>query len=207
MSVTHLWNFLQLVAGSASCNYYRIGLLVLYIHDASDIFIDSMKMANYLKCEGAKGFFIVEISFCANLIAWVYFRLYLFPFYIIHSALFGSHTMAGNTPEPGNVWKYPLVETLPYYLVHNLLLVILYMMHIYWFCILCKILVKILMAGRQEASRTEYEGESSEDDDDETHKDHSSKSEHRANSEKSVTEDTSAQHSQLKRRRSTRRKE
>ena len=43
----------------------RIGIVVLFIHDVSDIPIDCLKLANYLKLENAPGFFIVEMSYAS----------------------------------------------------------------------------------------------------------------------------------------------
>lgn len=37
-----------LVGGSYNVGYYRVGIIILYAHDMSDIFIDLMKMFNYL---------------------------------------------------------------------------------------------------------------------------------------------------------------
>ena len=41
-----------LILNSFINNEFAAGLLVLIIHDVSDIFLDIMKMANYLKLEG-----------------------------------------------------------------------------------------------------------------------------------------------------------
>jgi hypothetical protein len=32
----------------------RIGLIILYVHDVSDIFIDTVKLANYMKLTGRR---------------------------------------------------------------------------------------------------------------------------------------------------------
>ena len=95
-----------------AAGFLRIGLLVLLVHDISDIPIDFMKvrsvmsyhqhavlqicflflrvlssqMVNFLKLEGPRGFFLSEIGYAATMIGWVYFRLYQFPFRVIKSA-------------------------------------------------------------------------------------------------------------------------
>jgi hypothetical protein len=51
MFVHHIVTIL-LVAGSHSMNFHRIGILVLYVHDVSDITVDLLKLTNYLKLEG-----------------------------------------------------------------------------------------------------------------------------------------------------------
>ena len=52
---------IALVWGSYSYNYVRIGTVVLYLHDLSDIMVDLLKLTNYMKLEGPKGGFLVEI--------------------------------------------------------------------------------------------------------------------------------------------------
>jgi hypothetical protein len=36
------------------------------VHDVSDVFLDVMKMANYLKVEGPSGMYATEIAFVVN---------------------------------------------------------------------------------------------------------------------------------------------
>ena len=45
---------IMLVWGSYSYNYLRIGTVVLFVHDSSDIFVDLLKIFNYLKLEGKR---------------------------------------------------------------------------------------------------------------------------------------------------------
>eukprot|EP00976_Prorocentrum_cordatum_P076357 1182275-Prorocentrum_minimum.AAC.1 len=47
-------------------NELPIGLVVLAIHDSSDVVLDLMKMANYLKLEGLKSLFLVEVGLTAS---------------------------------------------------------------------------------------------------------------------------------------------
>merc|ERR1711968_76006 len=84
MFIHHLVT-IALVWGSWCFGYLRIGILVMYVHDFSDIFIDIMKLANYAKLQGSSAFFIVEISFVSTLVSWFYIRLYVFPVKVIHS--------------------------------------------------------------------------------------------------------------------------
>lgn len=68
-----------LVGVSEAFNHHRIGLLVLFVHDASDITVDLLKMINYLKLEGPRGWFASEIIFVVNLGIWIFFRLVKYP--------------------------------------------------------------------------------------------------------------------------------
>lgn len=78
MFVHHLVT-IALVWLSYSYNYVRIGTLVLLLHDSSDVVIDLLKLANYLKLEGLRGGFLVELFFLTNFVTWAYTRLYVYP--------------------------------------------------------------------------------------------------------------------------------
>ena len=60
-----------LILNSFVANEMAIGLVVLTCHDVSDIVLDLMKMANYLKVEDSHGFFVTEVFFVLNTyVAW-----------------------------------------------------------------------------------------------------------------------------------------
>jgi len=80
-----------LVGLSFSYNYQRFGLLVLYVHDISDIMIDLLKLTNYLKLDFERGIPLVEPVFITNLITWVYFRMYLLPYVIVYQGVYQGY--------------------------------------------------------------------------------------------------------------------
>lgn len=59
-SVT-LPRFRSPAAGSYYLNYTRIGVLVLLVHDASDIGVDAQKLVQYTKLRAKRGFFLSEV--------------------------------------------------------------------------------------------------------------------------------------------------
>jgi hypothetical protein len=67
-------------------------MLVLLIHDSSDIIVDFLKGANYLGYDGSSGIPLAEIGFAANYVSWAYSRLYLFPTHLIYSTYYGIET-------------------------------------------------------------------------------------------------------------------
>ena len=70
-------------------NQHAIGLVVVFCHDLSDVFLDLMKMSNYLKIEDRHGLFCTEILFFINTYcSWTYLRLYVFPVYVIYYGSF-----------------------------------------------------------------------------------------------------------------------
>jgi hypothetical protein len=147
---------------SWSNGYLRVGLLVLYVHDVSDIFVDLLKMTNYLKLEGARGWMVTELSFSSCVISWMYFRLYQFPFRAIYASFVEPLRLLTRHPRTAYVflgleWVPP---DLPLYTHMNLLLFTLLALHIYWFHLFIMIGWRILTESVREASRQEYEGDS-----------------------------------------------
>ena len=123
---------IALVAISYSAGYPSLGILVLYVHDVSDIFIDLLKLSNIAKLGNMQGFFLLEITWVGSMVAWAYWRLYHFP-RIIYGTLLAPWILYCPMPR---LWDGPLglwVKELPLYVELNALLVILLSMHIYWF--------------------------------------------------------------------------
>jgi len=111
MYVHHLVT-IALFALSYGFNFVRIGTAVIFLHDSSDIVIDLLKMANYLKLEGRRGGFLVEGTFAATLGVWAYTRLYLYPVRIVWQGVWygsrevvtapGAYGMDGFTAAAGS---------------------------------------------------------------------------------------------------------
>lgn len=139
--------------------YLNGGLLIMYLHDVSDIPLDILKMLNYVKLGSWDGFFLTEIAFVVLLIDWIYFRIYLYPTKILATCIFHCRTLC-----------YPLVEDfwfpkgLPFYIPINSLLVFLWLLHLWWGFLILRLLVGILTKGTHQAAEDEYEGHSSDSD-------------------------------------------
>lgn len=124
-----------LVLGAMIKGEFAISVVVLFIHDCSDIVLDLTKMANYLKLENAHGFYIVEIIFVLNTyVVWPYLRLYRFPVYVIHG-IFAEYRRVCMTPETS--WPGTSLEAL-------CMLSALFLLHVYWWFLLNKISWKMI---------------------------------------------------------------
>lgn len=154
---------IMLVAGSFSGGYLRVGLLVLWVHDVSDVLVDLLKMVNYLKLESFKGFFASEITYVSCVVGWVYWRLYQFPFRVIRGALVDPFYLLAPQPRVDDGLAGFLQVDLPGYNEMNVLLFILLALHIYWFHLFLMIGYRILKESAREASRQEYEGDSDDE--------------------------------------------
>jgi hypothetical protein len=103
---------IALLALSWSTNLFKIGTLVLWVHDMSDVFLESAKMFKYAGWNG-----ISDLLFYSFAISWVVTRLGFLPTWIIYSI----------TVEAPNFIQY-----YPAYNVFSLLLSILVILHLFW---------------------------------------------------------------------------
>lgn len=163
----------------------RIGLLVLYVHDISDIFVDALKMVNLTKLEGKRGFFLSEIAYVSCIVAWLYYRMWQYPFRVMKGAGPDALSVLG-PPAPyspdGTFWGMLTHNSLgdwasyisrvhneigiAFYVPGHVLLFTLLCLHFYWFYLLAMVGYRILTESAREASRQEYEGDSEPEDED-----------------------------------------
>lgn len=154
-------------------NTLRIGLLVLMVHDISDIPIDLLKMVNLLSLESFHGFFLSEIIFVINLCTWAYFRLYRFLFHVIYCSLVVAHNLNFKRISDKatgdfltDFWQDPFLENVPGYFACNCLLTLLWFLHCWWFYLLLRIAYRLFSkTTAHEIAREEYEGASESDKD------------------------------------------
>uniref|UniRef100_A0A7S0IMP8 TLC domain-containing protein n=1 Tax=Calcidiscus leptoporus TaxID=127549 RepID=A0A7S0IMP8_9EUKA len=101
MYIHHLVT-IALIWMSYSANFVRIGIVVLLLHDSSDIVIDLLKLTNYMKLEGLRCGFIVELCFVSNFFTWFYTRLYLYPVYVVwYGGWYGTRELVTSPGYPG----------------------------------------------------------------------------------------------------------
>lgn len=113
----------------------RIGSMVFWMHDISDVPVDLAKLANFVKWKaGTIGFFFL---LCA---VWAYTRLYILPFYIWASIYNKSQWLAKDLLE---FWIY-FYAYQPMFLV---LLGVLIFLHFVWFSMFIKMGVLLVTKG------------------------------------------------------------
>lgn len=151
-----------LVSGSLSAGLLRIGLLVLYVNDTSDVFVDLLKMTNYLKLEGRRGWFGSEIAFINMMLAWLYWRLYEFPTYVLKSSIIAGRRRWDLIADRQH-WTDYFDQPFPLYWQMNSLLLVLLGLYFWWFYLMARILVKMATGSVRQASREEYEGDSEDE--------------------------------------------
>lgn len=63
--------------------YTRIGSVILLLHDPSDILLELAKLLNYAGKEA-----LSTLAFASMMLSWAALRLWIFPTYVVHSAMY-----------------------------------------------------------------------------------------------------------------------
>lgn len=127
MALHHLVT-ICLIAGSVHMQYERIGLMILLLHDISDIFLETGKIFTYLDNDP-----VATIAFLGLIVTWFVARCVYFPLKILRS-----------------VWvEHVGYMKIPYGEHFGVLLLILQVLNIFWFCLLLNMAYKKLFEGAE----------------------------------------------------------
>ncbi|XP_071694140.1 ceramide synthase 1 LOH3-like [Rutidosis leptorrhynchoides] len=129
VSMAHHFASVILIALSYICRFARVGSIVLALHDATDVFLEIGKMSKYSGAEK-----LASYSFNMFVLSWVVFRLICYPFWILWST---SYEVLQILDKEKQTTEGPV-----YYYVFNTLLFCLLVMHIYWWVLMYRMLVK-----------------------------------------------------------------
>lgn len=134
-----------LIGLSYSCNYVRVGTIVMLVHDSSDFLMESAKMFNYAGWRKT-----CDTLFVAFAVVFLVTRLLIFPFRVIHSTMF--------------LFLDVLDPFFGYY-VFNALLLVLQALHIFWAWLIVRMIYKFAFMGKVERDeRSDEESEFEEED-------------------------------------------
>ncbi|CAN1151118.1 ASC1-like protein [Linum perenne] len=125
-----------LIVMSYILRFGRAGSIVLAIHDASDVFLEVGKMSKYSGAEG-----IASCAFLLFVLSWILLRLIYYPFWILWSTSYEVVTIL-------DIEKHEKDGPIFYY-VFNSLLYCLLVLHIYWWVLIYRMLVKQIQARGQ----------------------------------------------------------
>ncbi|XP_051235995.1 ceramide synthase 2 isoform X2 [Dicentrarchus labrax] len=153
--IIHHLATLVLLSFSWCVNYIRIGTLVMLVHDASDVLMESAKLFNYAKWEKT-----CKTLFVLFAIVFMVTRLIIYPFWLIHCT-----------------WVYPIQHYPAFfgYYFFNVMLVVLLCLHMFWayliLCMIRKFVTGTLIKDERSDNEEEEEEESSlTEDSEEQHK-------------------------------------
>ncbi|CAG9854287.1 unnamed protein product [Phyllotreta striolata] len=111
-------------------NVFRVGTLVLLVHDCADIFLEAAKMAKYSGYQK-----VCDAIFALFTVLWIVTRLGIFPFWIIRNT---------------SIDAPKIVPMFPAYYIFNGLLILLLVLHCFWTYLILKIVHNSLNAGQME---------------------------------------------------------
>ncbi|XP_057485179.1 ASC1-like protein [Actinidia eriantha] len=133
--------------------FARVGSVVLALHDASDIFLEIGKMSKYSGAEALASF-----AFILFVLSWIILRLIYYPFWVLWST---SYEVVLTLDKEKHKVDGPIC-----YYVFNSLLFCLLVLHIYWWVLIYRMLVKQIQASGQlsEDVRSDSEGEDEHED-------------------------------------------
>ncbi|KAG9151906.1 hypothetical protein Leryth_002174 [Lithospermum erythrorhizon] len=153
VSMNHHVATVILIVLSYIFRFARVGSIVLALHDASDVLLEVGKMSKYSGAES-----LASISFILFVLSWVILRLIYYPFWILWSTSYEVLQMLEKEKHE--------VDGPIYYYIFNSLLYCLLVMHIYWFVLMYRMLVKQIQARGKlsEDVRSDSEGENEHED-------------------------------------------
>lgn len=118
-----------LIGYSYITSFFRVGSIILALHDASDVFMEAAKVFKYSERElGASIFF----GFFA--VSWLVLRLIFFPFWVISATSYDLCDYL-ELSKP-----YPKAQ----YYVFNTMLLMLLVFHVYWWILICSMIIRQL---------------------------------------------------------------
>ncbi|XP_078162894.1 ASC1-like protein 1 isoform X1 [Carex rostrata] len=129
VSMSHHVATAVLIVLSYIFRFARVGAIVLAVHDASDVFLEIGKMSKYSGFEA-----IASVSFQLFVISWVLLRLIYYPFWILRST---SYEVVLTLDKKKHEFDGPI-----YYYVFNTLLFSLLVLHIYWWVLMFRMVLK-----------------------------------------------------------------
>ncbi|KAG6547696.1 hypothetical protein Mapa_011146 [Marchantia paleacea] len=148
VSMSHHIATVILIVFSYLARFARPGSIVLAVHDGSDIFLEVGKLTKYSGSE-----IIPSISFVFFAISWIVLRLIIFPFWIIRST---SIEVLGLLDK--NYKNGPLL-----YYCFNTLLISLFVLHIYWWILIWRMIVRQVKAGGRVADDVRSDSDEDEE--------------------------------------------
>eukprot|EP01084_Bolivina_argentea_P083603 151379_1 len=143
----HHWSTIILILFSYLASFLRTGSLVLFLHENSDIFLESAKVCSYCDFNIGK-----ELFFALFVISWFIMRIYAFSYKILYEIIrFGwKQLWIGNSPLFFN-WTCVI------------LLFVLEALHIYWSSMIISMLIRKLKGKTLQDIRSDEESDSKDD--------------------------------------------
>ena len=140
MMMIHHVGTINLIVFSYATNQTRIGSLLMVLHRLADMLLQIAKLLSYFKLKT-----IANYLFMIFVLTFLVTRLYIYPFYVMHTAIIKF------------MWYF---EPYPWWSIGNCLAIGLQILHVLWAYIILKMAIKVLTKGpldRDDRSGTEDE--------------------------------------------------
>eukprot|EP00478_Filoreta_tenera_P000369 GABV01000369.1.p1 GENE.GABV01000369.1~~GABV01000369.1.p1 ORF type:complete len:428 (+),score=180.17 GABV01000369.1:135-1286(+) len=128
----HIATLALLMAGWMSFSY-RVGTLILVAHDVADVFLEISKLFKYANQE-----MLTNICFVLFAVSWFFSRLFFYPLWAWYAGFYYSS---------GFIAWFPRVPA-------QFLLMCLQILHVYWFCLILRIVYKFTTEGEVDDERS-----------------------------------------------------
>lgn len=128
---------IALITFSWTCNFTRVGTIILILHDCADIPLQGAKMCIYI---GHKA--LCDAIFALFAVTWVLTRDCIYPLWIVRNTLFEATD---------------IIPLFPAYYIFNSLLITLLVLHFYWTYFIFRIIANTLVKGKTEDDRSSSE--------------------------------------------------
>jgi ceramide synthetase len=142
----HHFLTLALTSWSYAVRYHYVGLIVLFLHDIGDVFLETAKTLKYFEIlDGKRNKFmdlLANIAFGIFTLEWIVCRLYWYPMKVLQSS---------------GVVSMVVCPSGAFYLPFNIMLILLYLMQVYWFYFILKLLYKVLIKGESVDDNREFD--------------------------------------------------
>jgi ceramide synthetase len=122
-------------------NFTRPGVVIMLLHDISDIFLEAAKLARYADKEAAAFYLFVVFA-----VSWVILRVILFPCCIIIRTLIDPVVLIAI---PYNI------NPQPHYSAFGTMFSLLFILHLYWTYLIFKVIYGQLKTGSTDDVREE----------------------------------------------------
>ncbi|KAF5745624.1 LAG1 longevity assurance 2-like [Tripterygium wilfordii] len=118
-----------LIGYSYISRFFCVGSIILALHDASDVFLEAAKVFKYSEKElGA------SVCFGFFALSWLILRLIFFPFWVIKTVSCNLHEYVDISKAYG----------MSLYYVFNTMLLMLLVFHMYWWVLICSMIMRQL---------------------------------------------------------------
>ena len=144
---------ISLIVTSYLTNYTRVGASILFLHDLADVFLESAKLFNYTSKAKGHGWAknVCDVLFAIFAITFFITRLVIYPRYIIGSVLFEAPAFFGT-------------DWIGYWVFAGLL-IMLELLHIFWFYLIARMIYRLVTTGIEKDERSDDDDDIDLDDD------------------------------------------